>query len=80
MPAIVQLRAKADEYRAAELAKAKARLAKGEDPQLVLAHLARALTNKFTHAPSSALQQADHDGNADLLKAARKLFNLNDDD
>lgn len=62
-----------------ELKRAQQRLAAGEDPQKVLEELARALTNKFTHAPSTVLRQADHDGNAVLLDAARKLFNLNDD-
>ncbi|MHB8551708.1 MAG: glutamyl-tRNA reductase, partial [Acidiferrobacterales bacterium] len=52
----------------------------GDDPTRVIAHLARALTNKFTHAPTSVLRQADHEGNADLLRAARRLFNLGDDD
>jgi glutamyl-tRNA reductase len=44
-----------------------------------LERLARALVNKFTHAPTSALQKADHDGNNDLLEAARRLFNLSED-
>jgi glutamyl-tRNA reductase len=41
--------------------------------------LARALTNKFTHAPSDALKKAGHDGDAQLLDAARRLFDLGDD-
>ena len=80
VPTIRALRENAAALRDTELKFAQQRLARGEDPQKVLAQLARALTNKFTHAPSSALQQADHDGNADLLNAARKLFNLSDDD
>ena len=80
VPTIRALRENAAALRDTELKLAQQRLARGEDPQKVLAQLARALTNKFTHAPSSALQQADHDGNADLLNAARKLFNLSDDD
>ena len=80
VPTIRALRESAAALRDTELILAQQRLARGEDPQKVLAQLARALTNKFTHAPSSALQQADQDGNADLLNAARKLFNLSDDD
>ena len=80
VPTIRALRESAAALRDTELKLAQQRLARGEDPQKVLAQLARALTNKFTHAPSSALQQADQDGNADLLNAARKLFNLSDDD
>ena len=79
VPTIRALRENASALRDRELKLAQARLARGEDPDKVLTQLARALTNKFTHAPSSALQQADHDGNADLLNAARKLFNLGDD-
>ena len=79
VPTIRALRENAAALRDTELKLAQQRLARGEDPQKVLAQLARALTNKFTHAPSSALQQADQDGNADLLNAARKLFNLGDD-
>ncbi|MDH5649040.1 MAG: glutamyl-tRNA reductase [Gammaproteobacteria bacterium] len=79
VPTIRELRESSDAIREAELKRAMARLAKGEDPEKIIQELARALTNKFTHAPSAALQQADHDGNADLLAAARRLFNLSDD-
>ncbi len=78
-PTIRALRETAVAISAAELARAKQRLARGEDPHQVLEHLARTLTNKFTHAPSVALKRADHDGNESLLAAARRLFNLNDD-
>jgi glutamyl-tRNA reductase len=78
-PTIRALRETAAAVREAELARARQRLARGEDPQKVLEHLARALTNKFTHAPSVALKRADHDGNENLLEAARRLFNLSDD-
>ena len=80
VPTIRALRENAAALRDTQLKLAHQRLARGEDPQKVLTQLARALTNKLTHAPSSALRQADHDGNADLLNAARKLFNLSDDD
>ena len=63
----------------AELKRAQQRLARGDDPQKVLAQLARALTNKFTHAPSDALKKASHDGDTRLLEAARRLFDLGDD-
>ncbi|MEK7260679.1 MAG: glutamyl-tRNA reductase, partial [Pseudomonadota bacterium] len=53
------------------------KLARGEDPAKVLEQLARALTNKFTHAPTDALRHADLD--SELLDAARRLFNLNED-
>ena len=79
VPTIRQLRENSDAIREAELKRALARLAKGDDPESILQGLARALTNKFTHAPSAALQQADLDGNAELLAAARRLFDISDD-
>jgi glutamyl-tRNA reductase len=78
-PTIRALRETAAGQREAELARARERLARGDDPRQVIEQLARALTNKFTHAPSVALKRADHDGNEDLLQAARRLFDLGDD-
>lgn len=79
VPTICALRDSADMLREAELARARRSLARGEDPQAVIAELARALTNKLTHAPTAALQKADHDGNRALIETARKLFNLNEE-
>jgi glutamyl-tRNA reductase len=79
VPAIRQLRDQTHALVEAELERARRRLASGEDPQEVMARLARALANKFTHLPSDALTKAGHDGDAQLLDAARRLFNLGDD-
>jgi len=79
VPAIRQLRDQTNALVEAELERARRRLASGEDPQEVMARLARALANKFTHAPSDTLKKAGHDGDAQLLAAARRLFNLGDD-
>ncbi len=79
VPAIRALRESAAAVTAAELKRAERRLARGDDPQRVIAQLARAIANKFTHAPSDALKKAGHDGDAQLIEAARKLFNLDDD-
>lgn len=79
VPTIRQLRESTEALREAELKRARAALAAGQDPQKVLEELARRLTAKFTHAPTRALKRADHDGNASLLDAARRLFNLHDD-
>ncbi len=79
VPTIRALRDNTDAVREVELERARRALARGEDPQKVIAELARALTNKFTHTPTAALQRADHDGNSDLIDAARRLFNLGDD-
>jgi glutamyl-tRNA reductase len=54
VPAIVELRRRADEYREIELAKAKARLAKGDDPAAVLEALANAVRILFPEAEEAA--------------------------
>jgi glutamyl-tRNA reductase len=74
VPAIVQLRAKADQYREAELAKAKARLAKGDDPAAVLEALAHGLANKFLHHPTRALHRAPEAERDSLVRAIETLF------
>jgi glutamyl-tRNA reductase len=74
VPAIVELRRRADEYREIELAKAKARLAKGEDPHAVLDALARGLANKFLHHPTQALSHARESEREALAEAVRILF------
>jgi glutamyl-tRNA reductase len=79
VPTIRALRENADAIREAELRRAQQRLARGEDPAKVIEQLARALTNKFTHAPSDTLRRADHEENDELAAAARRLFNLDDE-
>ncbi len=79
VPTIRALRESATAIREAGIDRAKRQLARGEDPAKVLEKLAHSLTNKLTHDPTAALRQADHDGDAPLLEAARRLFNLNDD-
>lgn len=75
-PVIRTFRGQVDALRQAELDKARARLARGADPDRVLEQLARDLSNKFAHHPSQQLKQADMEGNPGLLSAARKLFGL----
>jgi len=79
VPTIRALRESAVAIREAEVDRAKRLLARGEDPIKVLEQLARSLANKLTHDPTAVLRQADHDGDALLLEAARRLFNLSDD-
>ncbi|MDO8705242.1 MAG: glutamyl-tRNA reductase [Sulfuricaulis sp.] len=79
VPTIRALREAADALREAELERARRRLARGDDPAKVIEQMARALTNKFTHAPTDVLRKADHDGNSALLEAARRLFDLNEE-
>jgi len=79
VPTIRALRESADALRAVEVERARKRLACGHDPEKVIEHLARILTNKFTHTPTDVLRKADHEGNKALLEAARRLFDLNED-
>ena len=74
VPAIVQFRRKADRYREVELAKAKARIAKGDDPGAVLEAFARGLTNKFLHHPTQALSKAAEGDRAQLERAIERLY------
>ena len=73
-PAIVELRRRADEYRETELAKARARLAKGEEPGAVLEGLAKGLANKFLHHPSQALSRAAEGEREALTRAIEILY------
>ena len=79
VPAILELRRKADSYREAELAKAKARIAKGEDPAAVLEAFAKGLTNKFLHHPTQALSRAGEGEREALERAIEKLYPELDD-
>lgn len=79
VPVIVQLRARADQYRSAELAKARARLARGDEAGAVLEALAQGLANKFLHHPTRALARAGDDERAHLQRAIDLLFPESDD-
>ncbi|SDS90484.1 glutamyl-tRNA reductase [Halopseudomonas xinjiangensis] len=72
-------RQKAEHLRDQELAKAQARLERGTDPQLVLAEMARSLTNKLLHDPSVQLKQMSAEGRAEALTLAQELFALDED-
>ncbi|GAB3370451.1 glutamyl-tRNA reductase [Lysobacter rhizosphaerae] len=69
-----RLRAHGEAARSDVLAKAKQQLAAGENPEAVLDFLAHTLTNKLLHAPTIALREAALTGNAELARAANKLF------
>ncbi len=74
VPAIVELRRRADQYREAELARAKQRLARGDDPAQVLESLAKGLANKFLHHPSQALSRAPESERESLMRAIETLY------
>ena len=66
----------AEQMREIELQRALRALARGDDPQRIATQLARAITNKLIHAPTTGLRQASADGRQDLLAHARKLLGL----
>jgi glutamyl-tRNA reductase len=74
VPVIVELRRRADQYREIELAKAKGRLARGDDPASVLESLASGLANKFLHHPSQALSRAPLEERESLARAIETLY------
>jgi len=76
--ALKNLRAHGVKTRDALLEQAREQLANGQDPHSVIAVLAHQLTNKLLHAPTTALRHAALRGDADLLRAAEKLYS-NDD-
>ena len=77
--ALRKLRAHGESTRNELLAQARLQLAAGEDAGEVLDLLAHQLTNKLLHAPTIALRQAALTGDADLLRAAERLFDHDDD-
>lgn len=76
VPTIRSIREQADQIRGEALQKARRQLARGDDPKQVLEDMARVLTNKLLHTPSHKLNQASAQGESEILKAARRLFDL----
>ena len=71
-----QYRTMADELREQELARALKALERGEDPAQIVAQLARTITNKLIHAPTTGLKQASAEGRHDVVHHARRLLGL----
>jgi glutamyl-tRNA reductase len=73
---VKEYRQMAEQLREQELQRALRALGRGDDPQRIVAQLARAITNKLIHAPTTGLKQASADGRQDLLASARGLLGL----
>ncbi|MFZ2853858.1 MAG: glutamyl-tRNA reductase [Rhodocyclaceae bacterium] len=78
VPVIRSLRDAAERTRRHEMEHALKLLAKGDDPARVLDQLSHRLTNKFLHAPTQALNQADGD-RAELQSLVSRLYHLHAD-
>ena len=76
VPTIKALRDQAEATRQAELEKALKLIQKGENPEKVLEALSNALTNKFLHAPSHVLNQAEGDEHARLEQLLRHIYQI----
>ncbi len=76
VPTIKALRDQAEAVRVTELEKALKLIQKGENPAIVLDMLSNALTNKFLHAPSHALNAAHGDEHARLELMLRQLYQI----
>ena len=74
---ITSFRTQAAQIRDEVLDKARAQLARGEDPENILHMLAHALTNKLIHQPTSRLRGAN--GREDFIRIARELLGIDAD-
>ena len=71
-------RDKAEQIRSKEVERAMKSLNNGDSAEKVLESLARAITNKFTHAPSVQLRHASSEGRTELIDLMNELFELED--
>ncbi|HSV57476.1 MAG TPA: glutamyl-tRNA reductase [Variovorax sp.] len=74
VPLIQQLNAQTDAWRAAELARARKLLARGEDVDAVLEALSRGLTQKMLHGAMAELHAGDAAAREQTAQAISRLF------
>ena len=74
VPLIQQLNAQTDEWRAAELARARKLLAKGESVDAVLEALSRGLTQKMLHGALAELHAGDATAREQTAQTISRLF------
>jgi len=77
---IRQYRDQAEQARDDVLAQAQRQLASGKDAQEVMNEMARTLTNKLIHTPTSQMKQAAHEGRDIWLQHARECLGIKDKD
>lgn len=76
VPTIKALRDQVEAMRKAEIEKALKQLQKGENAEKTLEALSIALTNKFLHAPSHALNQSHGEEHAKLEDTLKQLYQI----
>lgn len=74
VPLIQQLNAQTDSWRAAEIARAKKLLARGEDVDAVLEALSRGITQKMLHGTMAELHAGDAEMRAQTAQTVSRLF------
>jgi glutamyl-tRNA reductase len=74
VPLIRALHQQADDWRAAELARARRQLARGGDIDQVLETLTRGLTAKLMHGAMAELRGADEDHRTQVAETVSRLF------
>lgn len=74
VPLIQQLNSQADEWRTAELARARKLLARGEDVDAVLEALSRGLTQKMLHGAMAELRAGDAEARQRASQAIEHFF------
>ena len=74
VPLIQQLNAQADEWRAAELHRARKLLAKGENVEAVLEALSKGLTQKMLHGAMAELRAGDNEARERASSAIQHFF------
>jgi glutamyl-tRNA reductase len=74
VPLIQQLNAQADQWRAAELARARKALARGGDVDATLEALARGLTQKMLHGAMAELRTGDSQAREQAVHAVQHFF------
>ncbi len=78
VPTIKAIRDQAESMRQTELEKALKLLQKGESAEKALEMLSNALTNKFLHAPSHALNQSHGDEHTRVENLIRQIYQIKD--
>ena len=74
VPLIQQIHAQTNVWRAAEIERAKKRLAKGDDVDAVLEALSRGLTQKMLHGTMAELHAGDAEARAQTADVVSRLF------
>ena len=77
---IVRVRESAENAKGDVLDKARRRLESGEPADEVIEYVARTLTNKLLHAPSTGIREAGAKDREDIVEAARLLFGVTEED